>query len=113
MRYSNSINGFSSINLTKIDILSPLKQIKIGVGYRKPDGTKFVGNFPASLEELATFTTEYETLPGWESDLTGITEYEKLPTNCRAFIETVEHMINVPVSWIGTGPDRAHTIIKH
>jgi len=113
MRYSNSINGFSSINLTKVDIMSPLKQIKIGVGYRNPDGTKYVGNFPASLEELATLKTDYEILPGWESDLTGITEYEKLPANCRAFIETLEELIQVPITWIGTGPDRANTIMKH
>jgi len=112
LRYSNAINGYSSINLTKVDILSPLKQIKVGVGYRRSDGSKYPGNFPASLEELATLKTDYEILPGWESDLTGITEYAKLPTNCKAYIETVEQLINVPVTWIGTGPDRANTIMK-
>lgn len=112
MRYSNAINGYSSINLTKVDILSPLKQIKIGVGYRRPDGSKYQGNFPASLEELATLKTDYEVLPGWESDITGITEYEKLPKNCQNYIETIEQLINVPVTWIGTGPDRANTIMK-
>jgi len=98
--------------LTKVDILSPLKQIKIGVGYRNPDGSKYKGHFPASLEELATLKTDYEVLPGWEHDITGITDYEKLPSNCKSFIETIEQLINVPITWIGTGPDRANTIMK-
>lgn len=89
-----------------------MKQIKIGVGYRNPDGSKYVGNFPASLEELATLKTDYEILPGWESDISNISEYDKLPTNCRAYIEIVEELIKVPITWIGTGPDRANTIMK-
>lgn len=111
LRYSNTINGFSSINLTKVDILSPLKSIKIGIGYRKPDGSKYNG-FPASLEELAILKTEYEVLPGWESDITGITDYDKLPANCKNYIETIEQLIDIPITWIGTGPDRANTIMK-
>ena len=41
-----------------------MKQLKIGIGYRKPCGSNWTGSFPASLEELATFETVYETLPG-------------------------------------------------
>jgi adenylosuccinate synthase len=111
LRYSNMINAFSSINLTKLDILSPLKQIKIGIGYKYADGRKYVG-FPASLEELATLTTEYEVLPGWESDISNITEYDKLPTNCKAYVERIEELIGIPISWIGTGPERNSTIMK-
>ena len=64
------------------------------------------------MEQLATLKTDYEILPGWESDISNISEYEKLPTNCRAYIETVEELIKVPITWIGTGPDRANTIMK-
>jgi len=64
------------------------------------------------LEELATLKTEYIVLPGWESDITGITDYEKLPKNCKVYIETVEELINIPITWVGTGPDRSHTIMK-
>lgn len=112
VRYSNMINGFTSINLTKLDILSPLKQIKIGVGYTSPDGTKYDGAFPASLEHLASLKTEYEVLPGWETDITKITEYEKLPANCRAYVERVEELTGIPITWIGTGPERNSMIMK-
>lgn len=112
VRYSNMINGFSSINLTKLDILSPLKQIKVGVGYKYPDGRKYEGSFPASLEELATLKLEYEILPGWESDISKITEYEKLPSNAKAYVERVEELINIPITWIGVGPERTSTLMK-
>jgi len=111
LRYSNMINDFSSINLTKLDILSPLKQIKIGIGYKYPNGRKYEG-FPASLDELATLTTEYEVLPGWESDISSINEYDKLPANCKAYVERIEELIGIPISWIGTGPERSSTIMK-
>ena len=112
VRYTNMINGFSSINLTKLDILSPLKQIKVGVGYKHPDGRRYEGSFPASLEELATLELEYEVLPGWESDISNITDYDKLPSNCRAYVERVEELVNIPITWIGVGPERKSTIMK-
>ncbi len=112
MKYSHVINGFSSINLTKVDILSPLKQIKIGVGYKYEDGSRYDGLFPSSLEELAKLKLEYEILPGWESDISEITEYDKLPSNCKAYIERVEELSGIPVSWIGVGADRKNMILK-
>lgn len=106
------INGFSSINLTKLDILSPLKQIKIGVHYSNKDGSRYNGAFPASLEQLAKMKTEYEVLPGWESDISNITEYEKLPNNCKQYVERLEELVGVPISWIGTGVGRKNMVMK-
>ncbi len=113
VRYSNLVNGYTSINLTKLDILSPLKEIKVGVGYRRANGSKYEGYFPASLEELGTLETEYEVLPGWESDVSGIKEYKDLPVNCRAYVERLEELTGVPISWIGVGPERHSMIMKH
>ena len=106
------INGFSSFNLTKVDILSPLKQIKIGVGYKYQDGRKYEGIFPASLEELSKLKLDYEILPGWESDISNISEWDKLPPNCRSFIERVEELADVPITWVGVGADRKNMIMK-
>jgi adenylosuccinate synthase len=89
-----------------------LKQIKIVVGYKNPDGTKYEGLFPASLEELAKLKPEYEILPGWESDIAGVTDYDKLPSTCRAYVERVEELVGVPITWVGTGPERESMIIK-
>lgn len=106
------INGYTSLNLTKLDILSPLKQIKIGVNYTNKDGSRYQGTFPASLEQLGKLKTEYEVVPGWESDISEITEYEKLPSNCRQYVERLEELTGVPITWIGTGPGRKNMIMK-
>ena len=106
------INGFSSVNLTKLDVLSTLKQIKIGVGYTYRDGRKYIGSYPSNLEELSEIVIKYEVLPGWESDISQITSYEKLPSNCKRYVERVEELLGLPVSWIGNGPARDSMIIN-
>ena len=112
VRYTNTINGFNSINLTKLDVLSKQKSIKIGVGYKYKNGKEYHGYFPASLEELAKLEPIYEVVPGWESDISDIKDYSKLPTNCKNYVERVEELIKVPIKWIGTGPDRTAMIMK-
>ena len=62
LNYANQINGFTHINLTKLDVLSKLPEIKIGVGY-KVDGT-LLPSVPASLDVLEAAEVEYITLPG-------------------------------------------------
>jgi len=111
VKYSNMINNYSSINLTKLDILSPLKQIKIGLNY-KFNGNFLNGAFPSNLENLEKCEVVYETLPGWESDITHITEYSKLPSNCRKYVERIQELTGIPITWIGTGVDRKNTIMK-
>lgn len=115
VRYTNTINGFNSINLTKLDVLSKLKSIKIGLGYEYKDGRKYAGLFPGSLEELKQLKPIYEELPGWESDISQITKFEDLPNNCKLYVQRVEKLIDVPIKWIGTGPDRSAMILydKH
>ena len=112
VRYTNAINGFTSINLTKLDVLSTLKQIKIVTGYKTKEGKTYEDLFPANIEHLAELTPVTETLPGWESNIDRVTEYSKLPTNCKKYVERVEQLIQVPISWIGTGPERESMILK-
>lgn len=112
VRYTNAINGFSSINLTKLDVLSTLKQIKICVGYEYKNGTIFNKLFPSTLEELHSVKPIYETLPGWETDISRITDYELLPSNCKRYVERAEELLGVKISWIGTGPERDSMILR-
>lgn len=113
VRYTNIINGFTSINLTKLDVLSKLKSIKIGVGYKfKKGGNKYNGSYPSTLTELGSVEPIYEEVPGWCSDIKSITTYENLPINCRNYVERVEELVGVPIKWIGTGPDRKDMILR-
>ncbi|KAF8911893.1 P-loop containing nucleoside triphosphate hydrolase protein [Mucidula mucida] len=110
MKHSCLINGYDSLNLTKLDILDALKEIQIAVKYFV-DGVELEG-FPADLELLAKVDVEYVTLPGWNSPITELTTYEALPANCKKYIEFIEKFLNVPIEWIGVGPGRQSMLKK-
>lgn len=104
LKYSCMINGFDTLNITKLDILDKLPEIKVGVKYLV-DGKELSG-FPADLDLLAKVDVEYVTLPGWNTPIVDVTSYDALPENCRKYIEFIETFLGVPVEWIGLGPGR-------
>ena len=110
LKYSVRTSGLTSIALNKIDTLSDIGTLKICVGYRK--GDEVIDEFPASLEELAKCEPVYEELPGWEGDLTGITRYEDLPENAKAYIARLEELIGCRVASVGVGPGREQNLVR-
>jgi len=98
------LNNYTSLNLTKLDVLSFLDEIKVGM-YYTIDGERING-MPSTLIDVGRIEVVYETLPGWRTDISHCTNYEDLPENARNYVEFVEEAIGVPVSWIGTGPER-------
>jgi len=104
LRHSIMINGYDSFNLTKLDVLDALSEIKVGVGY-EVDGAE-LESFPADLDVLAKATVRYITLPGWQKPITEVRTFEDLPENCRGYVLFIEKELGVPVEWIGVGPGR-------
>ncbi|GLT88242.1 hypothetical protein SLE2022_062770 [Rubroshorea leprosula] len=111
LKYCCQINGFSSLNLTKLDVLSDFSEIKIGVGYKQANGTP-VKSFPADLRLLEQLKVEYEVLPGWKSDISSIRNYSDLPKAAQKYVQRVEELVGVPVHYIGVGPGRDALIFK-
>ncbi len=111
LRYTHSLNGYTQINLTKLDIMSYFETIKIGVAYIVR-GRKMT-YYPASLKVLAEVEVEYIEMPGWQGvDITGVREFSKLPENCQNYVLKVEELVGVPVRYIGVGPARDATICR-
>jgi len=110
LKHSCMINGYDALNLTKLDVLDQLSEIKVGVKY-KVDGKELAG-FPADLDILEKVEVEYVTLPGWKSSIEQITSYDALPDNCKKYVEFIEHSLKVPVKWIGVGAARENMITK-
>ncbi|KAJ3414707.1 hypothetical protein HDV05_006144 [Chytridiales sp. JEL 0842] len=104
LRHSNLVNGYTSLNITKLDILDQLPEIKIGVAYTH-NGVTFE-NFPADLGVLAESKVVYETLPGWMTDISKCRTFEELPVNAQKYVKRVEELVGVPVEWIGVGAGR-------
>ncbi|XP_055800534.1 adenylosuccinate synthetase, chloroplastic-like [Solanum dulcamara] len=111
LRYCCQINGFASLNLTKLDVLSDLSEIQLGVSYRLPDGTP-VESFPSDLRLLDQIKVEYEVLPGWQTDISSIRNYSELPKAARDYVERIEELVGLPIHYIGIGPGRDALIYK-
>jgi adenylosuccinate synthase len=108
MKYSALINGFTSINLTKIDVLTGLPVVKLAKAYKYKGAV--LESMPASLDVLSQVEVEYETLDGWTEDITNCRNFEELPANCQRYILRVQELLGVPIRWIGVGPSREAVI---
>mmetsp|Transcript_4788 Transcript_4788/g.13954 ORF Transcript_4788/g.13954 Transcript_4788/m.13954 type:complete len:507 (-) Transcript_4788:100-1620(-) len=110
VKYSALVNGFDSINITKLDVLTGLSSIRIAIAYRNKQMTEVRlprGYFPSHLEDLKEVVCEYETLEGWSEDISFCTKWEELPENAKRYVLRVQELVGVRVSWVGVGPDRA------
>ncbi|MCB8918414.1 MAG: adenylosuccinate synthase [Ardenticatenaceae bacterium] len=110
LRHALRVNSLTELALTKLDILSGLPEIPVCVAYEL-DGAR-VTYFPSDLAQLGRARPVYETLPGWEQDITGMRHKRALPANARRYIEFVADMTGTPVSMVSVGPDRQQVIIE-
>jgi adenylosuccinate synthase len=112
VQYSNILNAYSSINITKLDVLSGLKEIKLGTHY-VIDGKELpLGAMPSTLDRLGAVKVKYETMPGWLSDISECSTFEQLPKEAQQYLNRIEELLGVPVSWVGTGPGRLEMATK-
>jgi adenylosuccinate synthase len=108
-RYAAMISGFTSVALTKLDVLDALDEIKVCTGYRL-DGRE-LESLPAVSQDLRRIEPIYATLPGWNTSTEGVTHMEDLPPKARAYIEFLSREIGVEIGLVSTGPERGQTII--
>lgn len=110
-RYAAEINGFSSVALTKLDVLDTLDEIKVCTGYKLHG--RVCESLPAVSQDLRRVEPIFATLPGWQSSTLGMTELSSLPTNARRYVDFLSEQIGVQIGLISTGPERSQTIIVH
>ena len=109
LNYTSMINGFTELAITKLDVLSNLEEIKICTDYRL--NGKTIRRFPSDLPSLALVEPQYVTMPGWKTDITGITDWNALPIEARNYLDFVTKYLEVPSHIIATGPKREQTIV--
>lgn len=111
IKYANKLSAFSSLNITKLDVLSGIPTLKVATHYEL-DGKRLEGSMPGTVDDLARCKTIYAELPGWTEDITKVSSYEDLPTAAQNYIKFIEDECKVPVSWIGNGPAREEMFLK-
>ncbi|OAR00174.1 hypothetical protein LLEC1_07416 [Akanthomyces lecanii] len=104
VRYSNAINYYTSLNLTKLDVLDTFETIKIAIAY-KVDGQE-LDSYPADLDILERAEVIYHEMPGWQTPTTSAKTYDDLPKKARDYVAYIEKFVGVPIKYIGTGPER-------
>jgi adenylosuccinate synthase len=110
LRDAARLNGLSHLAITKLDVLSGIKTLKICTAYSCRGQT--LQTLPARLKDLEACRPVYEELPGWSQDLSGIRKRQDLPSEAREYLRRMEELIQVPVGIISLGPDREETITE-
>ena len=108
LRHAAQVSGFTELFLTKLDILSGIETLKIASAWEL-DGVRHVLP-PANQEDLKRAIPVYETLPGWEADLSGMRRQEDLPRAARHYVRRIAELCETPVRTVGVGPERDQQI---
>jgi adenylosuccinate synthase len=109
-RFSARVNGFTSLVVTRLDILDVLPALKICTAY-KLDG-KTINDFPSSIAALNKCEPVYEELKGWEKPTGKARVFNDLPAQAQKYVSRLEEIIDCPVSLISVGPKREETIVR-
>ena len=109
-RFSQRVNGFTGMALTRFDILDVMPTLKVCTGY-KLEG-KVINYFPANLALLAKCVPIYEELPGWMTSTEEVRKYKDLPAAAKKYVKALEELAGCPANLICVGPAREQTIEK-
>ena len=110
LNFASQINGFTHINLTKLDVLSGLPTLEIGVAYKlRRHGHH---RFPVRHRYAGEGGDGVRVMPGWEEDISGIRTWDALPEACKAYVMKIEELCGVECRYLGVGPGRDAIVIK-
>lgn len=110
-KFATRINGLTDIFLTKLDVLTGIKEIPVCVAY-DVDGVR-MEEIPVSQSDFHHAKPIYEIFPGWDEDITTAKKFEELPKNAQDYVLALEKLSGTRISAIGVGPDRNATIVRH
>jgi len=108
VRYAARLSGVDALSLMMMDVISQLPEVKICTSYEL-DGHR-VETFPSRVEDLRRLKPVYETLPGWQMDVSRITTWDDLPAGAHRFLRRIAELVGCPIEVVSVGPARDQTI---
>jgi len=112
VRFSVRLAGYSSIALTKLDVLDTMARVRICVAYRDPSTDRRWDTVPASASVYERLEPVYEEMRGWKTDTSAARSWDELPPEARAYVERLEALAGVPISLLSVGPERDQMILR-
>ncbi|MCF7925076.1 MAG: adenylosuccinate synthase [Candidatus Izimaplasma sp.] len=109
LRHSKRISGINHLSVMLLDVLTGVKELKICTAYKLDD--KEIDYIPANIKDYKKCKPVYETLKGWEEDITKVSSFSDLPVEAQTYLTRISELTNIPISIFSVGPDRTQTII--
>jgi adenylosuccinate synthase len=109
VRYTARLSGADVLAVMLLDVLSQLAELKVCVAYEL-DGRRIV-DFPSHVDDLRRVQPVYETLPGWQKEISDVRRIQDLPAGARAYLDRLSTLVRCPVEIVSVGPDREQTIL--
>jgi adenylosuccinate synthase len=110
LKYAIMINGVTQLIMMKVDVLTIFDNIRICTHYRLEDGT-ITDQLPYDLCDDAVEPI-YKDFEGWQQSLDGIRDFEEIPQALLTYVKFLEDELNLPITFISTGPDREALISR-
>lgn len=109
LRYTSRLSGIDSIAVMLLDVLSGMKELNICTAY-EIDG-KRITHFPSHVDDIRRVKPCYETLPGWQEEITACRTIDQLPAAARAYLKRIGELVGRPIEMVSVGPERDQTIV--
>jgi adenylosuccinate synthase len=110
VRYSVELCGVNAVALTLLDVLTGLQELRICTGYTQ-DGRPLNG-FRADMDSLGKVQAVYESMPGWQEELSHVRRFEELPQAAQNYVKRLEELIGAPIRMVSVSPEREATIMR-
>ena len=108
LRHAVRVNGLTQLTLTKIDVLDGMKTLKVCNQYKTPTG--IIDEFPLDLDEFAECEPIYEELPGWDEDISQLTNFDDLPQTAKEYVNYISEKAGIQIKMVSVGTRRRQTI---
>ncbi|MGM0486324.1 MAG: adenylosuccinate synthase [Planctomycetota bacterium] len=109
VRYAARLSGIDTVALMMMDVISQLPEVRICVAYEL-NGER-IHHVPGRMEDLRRVKPVYESLPGWQTDVSRATTLNELPPQAHRFLDRISQLVGCPIEVVSVGPGREQTIV--
>lgn len=109
IKHSLRINGYTSMAIMLLDVLTNIKELKICIGYKY--NNKKIDYIPSTIKDYQKCKPILITMPGWNEEINNVKKFENLPYNAQKYLIKLKNIVGIPISLFSVGPSREQTIL--